>query len=383
MPAAGSAGLSVATALAAWAGAALRWLHVTAAVAWLGLLLYVVALDRRLKPRPGVPLPQGTAGEAWLVVEGGLYRVTGYRAAPVGLRERPAWFRWQAYATWGAGFGLLVLAYAGRGPRLTDPAVLPGWAAAGVGLGAILVGYLAYEALCRSRIGRDGRVLAVVGLMLLATLAWALATLLGARGAAVHLGALLGTCMVANVAHVIIPAQRRALAALADGREPDRQRLGEAARRSRHNALLALPTVLLMLGGHAPLAVESGWGWLGAVASAAVGHGTGVPAPRSVLVRTADRCRSRQVKPAPTAAAFPRRPRPSGACAGHRLFFGSRAVELRPPRSRPCGHGALRELLRCAPSCPCCSGSGQAITSLSAWACTSSGMPSSARKSSS
>ena len=275
MPAAGSAGLSVATALAAWAGAALRWLHVTAAVAWLGLLLYVVALDRRLKPRPGVPLPQGTAGEAWLVVEGGLYRVTGYRAAPVGLRERPAWFRWQAYATWGAGFGLLVLAYAGRGPRLTDPAVLPGWAAAGVGLGAILVGYLAYEALCRSPIGRDGRVLAVVGLVLLATLAWALARLLGARGAAVHLGALLGTCMVANVAHVIIPAQRRALAALAEGREPDRQRLGEAARRSRHNALLALPTVLLMLGGHAPLAVESGWGWLGAVALAAVGYGTG------------------------------------------------------------------------------------------------------------
>ena len=71
MPAAGSAGLSVATALAAWAGAALRWLHVTAAIAWLGLLLYVVALDRRLKPRPGVPLPQGTAGEAWLVVEAG------------------------------------------------------------------------------------------------------------------------------------------------------------------------------------------------------------------------------------------------------------------------------------------------------------------------
>ena len=60
--------------------------------------------------------------------------------------------------------------------------------------------------------------------------------------------------MVANVAHVIIPAQRRALAALAEGRELDRQRLGEAARRSRHNALLALPTVLLMLGGHAPLA---------------------------------------------------------------------------------------------------------------------------------
>ena len=244
MPAAGSAGLSVATALAAWAGAALRWLHVTAAVAWLGLLLYVVALDRRLKPRPGVPLPQGTAGEAWLVVESGLYRVTGYRAAPVGLREQPAWFRWQAYATWGAGFGLLVLAYAGLGARLTDLAVLPGWAAAGVGLGAILVGYLAYEALCRSRIGRDGRVLAVVGLALLVTLAWALARLLGARGAAVHLGALLGTCMVANVAHVIIPAQRRALAALADGREPDRQRLREAARRSRHNALLALPTVL-------------------------------------------------------------------------------------------------------------------------------------------
>ena len=77
MPAAGSAGLSVATALAAWAGAALRWLHVTAAVAWLGLMLYVVALERRLKPRSGVP--QGAAGEAWLALEGGVWQVTGYR----------------------------------------------------------------------------------------------------------------------------------------------------------------------------------------------------------------------------------------------------------------------------------------------------------------
>ena len=45
--------------------------------------------------------------------------------------------------------------------------------------------------------------------VLLAALAWGLTQVFSGRGAFIHYGAVLGTIMAANVAHVIIPGQRR------------------------------------------------------------------------------------------------------------------------------------------------------------------------------
>jgi uncharacterized membrane protein len=71
----------------------------------------------------------------------------------------------------------------------------------------------------------------------------------------------MATWMSGNVAMLIIPNQRKVVAALMAGEAPD-PALGKAAKqRSSHNNYLTLPVVFLMLAGHYPLTYASGYGW--------------------------------------------------------------------------------------------------------------------------
>jgi uncharacterized membrane protein len=248
--------------LVEWANLGLRWLHVMAGIAWIGTSFYFVALDMGLKRRPG--LPAGVQGEAWQVHGGGFYRMQKYAVAPDDLPEHLTWFKWEAYATWLSGFALLVALYYWNAELyLIDPAVMeltPGQAVA-IGIGSVLAGLVVYEALCRSPLGRDDRLLAVVGFVLLVAAAWGYTRVFSGRGAFIHVGVLVGTIMVASVAHVIIPNQRKVVADLIARRQPD-PRLGRQARqRSLHNNYLTLPVVFLMISNHYPLTFASRWNW--------------------------------------------------------------------------------------------------------------------------
>jgi uncharacterized membrane protein len=248
--------------LVEWANLGLRWLHVMAGIAWIGTSFYFVALDMGLKRRPG--LPAGVQGEAWQVHGGGFYRMQKYAVAPDDLPEHLTWFKWEAYATWLSGFALLVALYYWNAELyLIDPAVMeltPGQAVA-IGIGSVLAGLVAYEALCRSPLGRDDRLLAAVGFVLLVVAAWGYTRVFSGRGAFIHVGVLVGTIMVASVAHVIIPNQRKVVADLIARRQPD-PRLGRQARqRSLHNNYLTLPVVFLMISNHYPLTFASRWNW--------------------------------------------------------------------------------------------------------------------------
>lgn len=242
---------------------ALRWLHVIAGIAWIGSSFYFIHLDASLEKRPG--LPEGVAGEAWQVHGGGFYRMQKYVIAPPELPEKLTWFKWEAYTTWLSGFALLLaLYYAKPELYLIDPAVRPlePWRAVVVGVSSILLGYLVYEILCRSPLGRDDRRLAIVGVALLVLFAFATSRIFSGRGTMIQVGALLGTCMVASVAHVIIPNQRKAVAALLAGRAPDPELGRRAKQRSLHNNYLTLPVVFTMIAGHYPLVFDNRWNWL-------------------------------------------------------------------------------------------------------------------------
>jgi uncharacterized membrane protein len=89
-------------------------------------------------------------------------------------------------------------------------------------------------------------------LVLLALAAWGLTRVFGGRGAFMHYGAILGTIMVANVAHVIIPGQRRMVEAMKAGREPDPRDGLMGKQRSVHNTYFTLPVVFTMISGHTP-----------------------------------------------------------------------------------------------------------------------------------
>src|SRR4029077_11192976 len=78
----------------------------------------------------------------------------------------------------------------------------------------------------------------------------------------VQIGALIGTIMVANVFIVIIPNQKKTVAALIKGEVPLAKWGDEGKQRSVHNNYLTLPVVVLMISNHYPLLFATRFNWL-------------------------------------------------------------------------------------------------------------------------
>ena len=246
-----------------WAEFALRWLHVITAIAWIGSSFYFIALDLGL--RKDKPLPEGVHGEEWQVHGGGFYHVQKYLVAPAALPEHLTWFKWESYATWLSGFALMaVVYYLGADLYLVDleKAELPIWAAIGISLGVLAVGWLGYDLLCKSPLGQRSTLLMLALYLLLVVMAYLLDQIFTGRAAFLHLGAVTATIMSFNVLVIIIPNQRIVVADLKAGRVPD-ARYGQIAKqRSTHNNYLTLPVIFFMLSNHYPLAHSSAYSWV-------------------------------------------------------------------------------------------------------------------------
>lgn len=244
-----------------WLNLALRWLHLTAGIAWIGSSFYFVWLDNHLRK----PAKGDASGELWSVHGGGFYHNQKYQVAPKAMPDELHWFKWEAYFTWISGFSLLVLIYyVGAETWLIDPAkaALSPAQAIGIGLAAQAAGWLVYDLLCRSPVGSNN---VALGAFWFACLLWAgalLDSLFNARAAYLHVGAILGTAMVANVFFVIIPNQRKVVADLIAGRTPD-PALGQAAKqRSLHNNYMTLPVLFIMISQHYPMTYGAQRPWL-------------------------------------------------------------------------------------------------------------------------
>ena len=249
--------------LTEWLSLILRWLHVVAGIAWIGSSFYFIHLDLSLKPNRN--LPAGTQGEAWQVHGGGFYHMVKFLVAPQRLPDGLTWFKWEAYTTWLSGFGLLIVTYyLAASLFLVDRSVLELTPAQAIGLsvGGLLAAWLVYEALCRSPLGRNETLLAGIGFVFLAALCFGFTHLFSGRGAFVQMGALIGTMMVANVFVVIIPNQKKIVAALRAGEKPDAALGLQGKQRSVHNNYLTLPVVFLMLSSHYPLAFATRYNWV-------------------------------------------------------------------------------------------------------------------------
>jgi uncharacterized membrane protein len=246
-----------------WASLLIRWVHVVAGIAWIGSSFYFIALDLSIKHNP--KLDPRVKGDTWQVHGGGFYQMQKFLVAPDFMPEELTWFKWEAYSTWIFGFSLLVVTYY-FSPTLylIDPAIadLRPWDAVGIGLASLGFGWLAYDALCRSPIGRDTSRLAFTGFCLLVGVAYFYSRVFSGRGAFIHVGALVGTIMVANVFFVIIPNQRKVVADLLAGREPPAWLGDQAKQRSVHNNYLTLPVVFTMISNHYAMVYDTKWNWL-------------------------------------------------------------------------------------------------------------------------
>ena len=249
--------------LTEWLSAILRWLHVIAGIAWIGSSFYFIHLDLSLKPRPG--LPAGVKGDEWQVHGGGFYHMMKYLVAPAQMPDSLTWFKWEAYTTWLSGIALMVVVYYLDAELfLVDKANfdLTPLQAGLFSLFSLALAWLLYEGACRSGLAKHELPFAFGGYLFLVALTYAFTHVLSGRGAFNQIGAIVGTIMVANVFVVIIPNQKKVVAALLAGRAPDPE-LGKTSKeRSVHNNYLTLPVIVLMISNHYPLLFATRFNWL-------------------------------------------------------------------------------------------------------------------------
>ncbi len=244
-----------------WLDLVFRWLHVIAAIVWIGTSFYFVALDNHLTPpKRKEDAEEGVAGEAWEVHGGGFYLVQKFRVAPRTLPETLHWFKWEAYTTWLSGFALFCVLYYVDADLNLVGADMSEWAAITVSLALLVVAWVVYDVLCR--VIPNELVLAAVLIALVTVTAYGLSLLFTDRAMWLQLGAMLGTIMVANVFFVIIPGHRDLVRAKEEGREPDPAPGIRAKQRSVHNNYLTLPVLVAMLGDHFAFAYGHDDGWL-------------------------------------------------------------------------------------------------------------------------
>lgn len=239
----------------------LRWVHVIAAIAWIGESIYFVMLDNSLRtPKAEEDRQKGVFGEMWSVHGGGFYHNQKYATAPAKLPNDLHWSFWKAYTTWLSGFALFVILYmVNPGFYLVNPnspwewaANMTGWQANVLALAFLLGGWVVYNELCKRispNMDRDGLLSVAVAVMMV-VVAYLSTQMFTGRAAFLLTGAVMATAMSANVFFWIIPGQRRMVKAMKAGDAPNPLDGKRGKQRSVHNTYFTLPVVLLMVSNH-------------------------------------------------------------------------------------------------------------------------------------
>ena len=251
-----------------WLNLLLRAAHVVTGIAWIGASFYFVGLDSSLTaPADAGDRAKGVGGELWAVHGGGFYHQQKYPVAPARLPDRLHWSMWESYSTWLTGFALFTVLYLfNAGTFLIDRTVFD-WsppAAVATALGFLVAFWLIYDAICRVFGPRRHGDL-VVGALVFAFIvfaSWLSCHLFAGRAAFLLVGAMMATTMTANVAHVIIPGQRKVVAALREGRPVDPVHGQRGKQRSVHNTYFTLPVVFTMISNHYGFVFGAKHNWL-------------------------------------------------------------------------------------------------------------------------
>ncbi len=245
-----------------WLNLLVRWIHFIVGIAWIGASFYFNWLENNLDRKP--PQEDGMAGNLWAVHGGGFYYLKKFSTGPDKLPSPLHWFKWEAYTTWLSGFSLLVIVYYFNARAwLIDPSVmaLEPWQGITVGIVAVIGSWFVYDGLCKLLKDRPGLLSGLV-FAWFSLLALLLTQMLSGRAAYIHVGAAIGTVMVANVFYVIIPAQREMVSALVANRPLDPSFGKNGLLRSRHNNYLTLPVLFTMISGHFPSTYGHALNWL-------------------------------------------------------------------------------------------------------------------------
>jgi uncharacterized membrane protein len=255
-----------------WLQLFFRWIHIFAAIMWVGTTYYFTWLDRQFSQ-----LEKAASGgeklderNVWMVHSGGFY-VVEKQKIPQLMPQTLHWFKWEAAITWLSGFFLFGLVYyhGGMMVEAEDWPIKKG-VAIGLSFGFLILGWVAYDLLL-TKLFKNEIVGMIISFLLITGLAYIftrgikalnLPPLFPARAAYMQLGSMLGTIMTANVWMRILPPQRRMVAALKAGQQPDLSEGARAKMRSKHNTFIVVPVVFLMISNHYPSTFGSPHNWL-------------------------------------------------------------------------------------------------------------------------
>ena len=252
-----------------WVSVSLKLLHIIVGIAWIGASFYFNWLENklnRLNNRDEI------AGHLWAVHGGGFYYLEKYKKYPQTLPEPLHWFKWEAYFTWISGILLLaVIYYFNASTYLLSPdsSLLPSY---GVGLSllGLLIFWLIYDILCKSKLVEKSSIFIAIIFVIISLSAYFYSNIFNPRAVYIQIGSMIGTVMVANVFFVIIPVQKKLVAACIEGAEVSKELGLMGYIRSRHNNYFTLPVLFTMISGHYPTIYSGEFGWVALIAIVAI-----------------------------------------------------------------------------------------------------------------
>ncbi|MDH4070837.1 MAG: urate hydroxylase PuuD [Ignavibacteria bacterium] len=206
----------------------LRWAHIIAGILWIGHLYFFNFVNAQI----------GT------LLDG----ETKKKLVPQMLPRALYWFRWGAAWTWITGLLLLMLVFYHGGLMFEQG----GWTTAAIVMVVLtFLVFKLYDVLAKVA-GKNGMIFAVIGFVLIAAMYFLMVEWGGFsyRAVNIHIGAMFGTIMAANVWMIIWPAQKKIVAAVRDGETPDAGLAAKAGQRSRHNTYLSVPLIYTMINAH-------------------------------------------------------------------------------------------------------------------------------------
>jgi uncharacterized membrane protein len=234
-----------------WVNVLFRFVHVLAAIMWIGNSLLFTWMELNLI----------LLGELDMLHGGGVFHLEKRLMHSDSIPERLHWFKWQSYTTWMTGIVLLVALFYTNGSSLVDATRtdLSGAAAVGLSIAGLIGGWLVYDSIWRSPLGKKPLPALVLSLVLLFGIATSFGTIFNGRALYLQIGAMMGSYMSANVFFHIMGNQHKFMRALRAG-QPHDLGLGKRAKeRSLHNHYMTFPVLFMMLSAHFPRLHAAEW----------------------------------------------------------------------------------------------------------------------------
>lgn len=247
--------------IAGWLSVVFRFIHVIAAIMWIGNSLLFTWMEINLiAPQPDEE-KRGKLGHLDMLHGGGVFHLEKRLIDPVKIPVPLHWFMWQSYTTWISGVLLLVsVFYIHGGAALlnADSQHLQGMGAIGLSVAGILGWWVVYDVIWRSKLKEFPKIAIPLTLILLMGAAYLFNQWFNGRALYLQIGAMLGSSMSANVFIHIIRNQKKFMASLAEGKAHD-MKYGKAAKtRSLHNHYITFPVLFMMLSAHFPQVTSAG-----------------------------------------------------------------------------------------------------------------------------